>query len=77
MQPGKLRVWLVTGHRKGVVRHTLDQTEPTTDSPICHGELSVAPGTEIRARAFVGQEPFGDVKMITVKVPKPLTPWPS
>ncbi len=50
------------GSESGVtLRYTLDGSEPTTDSPIYSGALTVSSNTVVRARAFHTQYDAGDV----------------
>lgn len=55
-----------------VVRYTLDETAPTPESPVLAAIAMRETGT-VTARAFVGDEPFGE---IIVRRFEKVAPWP-
>lgn len=63
---GKIRLELASPLGVGQVRYTTDGKTPTAASTSYDGALVLAPGTTVKARAFVGEQPLGREKTVTI-----------
>ena len=59
--PGPARVLMKTALKTGVVRYTVDGTDPTALSPAYSAPVKLTADTELRAQTFDGKTPRGPV----------------
>jgi len=63
---GRTRLELASPLGVGQIRYTTDGKTPSAASAAYDGALALAPGTAVKARTFVGDQPLGHEKTVTI-----------